>query len=122
MARPSKCRRVCSMPGATEFVPQGKCREAVVMSIDEYETIRLLDYEGMTQEQCAAQMEVARATVTLIYDNARKKIADTIVNGKRLQIVGGNIAFCEHAAHCCGNCGKNECGSCQQSACGKKEP
>ncbi|MEI3340095.1 MAG: DUF134 domain-containing protein [Eubacterium sp.] len=56
----------------------------------------------MTQEQCAAQMGVARATVTIIYDSARKKIADTIVNGKRLVIEGGNIAICEYAGDCCG--------------------
>ncbi|MEI3340129.1 MAG: hypothetical protein V8R80_09490 [Eubacterium sp.] len=39
----------------------------------------------------------------------RKKIADTIVNGKRLVIEGGNIAICEYAGDCCGNCGKQEC-------------
>ena len=117
MARPSKCRRVCSMPGVTEFVPQGKNPDAVVMRIDEYETIRLLDYEGMTQEQCAAQMGVARATVSIIYDSARKKIADTIVNGKRLVIEGGNIAICEYAGDCCGNCGKQECSACVRRKC-----
>lgn len=109
------------MPGVTEFVPRGKCREAVVMSIDEYETIRLLDFEGMTQEQCAAQMGVARATVTIIYDNARRKIADTIVNGKRLLIEGGNISICEYAGNCCGNCGKGVCRECPRHGCGKKE-
>ncbi len=59
------------------------------MSLDELETIRLIDKEGMTQEACAEKMGVARTTVTSIYDSARKKIADALIDGKRLQISGG---------------------------------
>ncbi len=59
------------------------------MTVDEYEAFRLLDDEGLTQETCAARMNVARTTVTAIYDSARKKIADALVHGKRLLIAGG---------------------------------
>jgi len=61
-----------------------------VMSLDEFETIRLLDFEGLTQEQCAERMGVARTTVTAIYESARRKTAEALVNGKRLLIRGGN--------------------------------
>ena len=78
------------------------------MVVDEYEVIRLIDLEGLTQEQCAGQMEVARATVQAIYASARKKLAECIVLGRRLKIDGGDIQLCQHPRrghmfrHCCG--------------------
>ena len=67
--------------------------ESVRMTVDEYEAVRLLDAEGLTQEACADRMNVARTTVTAIYDSARKKLADAIVHGKRLLIAGGCCEF-----------------------------
>ncbi len=109
MPRPLKCRLVCAAPRCTGFMPSGMsdCGEgAVVMSVDEYEALRLLDLEGLTQEECAAQMEIARSTVTNIYNSARRKLADALVNGKRLTIDGGNYRLCErakagHGGLCC---------------------
>ncbi len=63
------------------------------MTVDEFEAVRLLDREGLTQEECAARMRIARTTVTSIYDSARKKMADALVYGKRLVISGGCCAF-----------------------------
>ena len=63
------------------------------MSLDEFETIRLIDYQGKTQEQCAAEMNVARTTVTAIYDSARKKLAAALVEGRRIVISGGNYTL-----------------------------
>ena len=96
MARPTKCRRVCLLPSNTEFTPacSQAVDETVVMGIDEYETIRLIDLEGLQQEEAAGQMNVARTTVQAIYNNARKKLADCLVNGKRLLIQGGQIEVC----------------------------
>lgn len=99
MARPSKCRRICSEPIYDSFVPQGICgQEKVILSVDEYEVIRLIDLEKMTHEQSAKVMNISRTTVTEIYEAAREKIADSIVNGKPLRIAGGNYRVCDGSA------------------------
>ena len=72
------------------------------MTIDEYEVIRLIDLEGLNQEDCSEQMGVARTTVQGIYANARKKIADSLVNGKILLIEGGEYKLCEGKGNGCG--------------------
>jgi len=64
------------------------------MTVDEFETIRLVDYEQKTHEECAALMDVSRTTVTEIYQSARAKIADALVNGKKLVISGGEYRLC----------------------------
>ncbi len=96
MARPSRCRRVCAEPGCRGFFPQSEQSAGeVVLTVDEYEVIRLVDYEKRTHEQCAAQMEISRTTVTEIYENARFKLSDSLVNGKFLAIAGGNYRVCQ---------------------------
>lgn len=90
MPRPKRCRRICGYPDYWSFWPEGvNLPETIVFTLDEYETIRLIDYQKQTQEECAAQMGVSRATVTSIYENARYKLADAMVNGKRIRITGG---------------------------------
>ena len=85
------------------------------MTLDEYEAIRLMDLENLQQEQAAAQMGVARTTVQLIYNNARRKLANCLVNGKRLVIEGGDVALCERHAQCPGR------GHCCRSGCPKHQ-
>lgn len=97
MARPKKWRRVCMLPEIVEFGPLDKSNrvnEFIIMTVEEYETIRLMDLEGLNQEQCANTMGVARSTVQRIYDDARKIIADSLVNGKTLKIEGGDYKLC----------------------------
>ena len=65
------------------------------MTLDEYETIRLIDLEEYTQHECAKQMNISRTTVAEIYKSARYKMADSVVNGKQLLITGGNYQFCD---------------------------
>ncbi len=109
MSRPKKWRTVCCLPQFNKFGPLGaNTSESVILSVDEYETIRLIDYEGLKQEECANQMNVARTTVQGIYDTARKKVADALVNGKLITVKGGNYMLCdqrgEHCSRISGAC------------------
>lgn len=102
LARPQRYRRVCDEPEYDSFIPEGiSCGELVMLTLDEYETIRIVDYEGKKHEQCAAMMDISRTTVSEIYESARSKIADCLVNGKRLYISGGHYRFCDGTAECC---------------------
>ncbi len=90
MPRPVRCRRIERLPVYRSFSPDDTAAaETVRMTVDEFEALRLLDDEGLTQEACAARMNIARTTVTAIYDSARKKVAEVLVHGKRLLITGG---------------------------------
>ncbi len=107
MPRPQRCRRVCREPVFLSFLPEGATdTDAVVLSVDEFEVIRLVDLEKRTHEQCAEQMDISRTTVTEIYEIARQKIADCLVNGRRLVIAGGKYRICggREPAHCHENC------------------
>lgn len=116
MARPRKDRHICSVPTKMNF-NKGNKKDAVSITVDEYETVRLIDYVGLTQQECAKQMQVARSTITSIYDNARYKISDSIINDKPLNVDGGDFKLCENAKHCCGQCGRNKCGRCKHGTC-----
>ena len=73
MPRPVKCRKVCHFPNVLEFLPADDAEKhtPIILTVDEYETIRLIDYEGLSQEECAASMQVARTTVQQIYNTAQ---------------------------------------------------
>lgn len=103
MPRPCKRRRICELPLFNIFLPQNKecVNDVVIMHVDEYECIRLIDYEGMTQEECAKQMNLVRTSIQAIYSSARRKLADCIVNGKGLKIEGGSYILCEGNLECC---------------------
>lgn len=95
MARPQKTRCICSMPRVTGYAPRScEAYGNVNLTFDEYEVIRLLDYKQMTQDQCAKRMQISRPTVTRIYEEARRKIADMLVNGRELMIGGGDVFVC----------------------------
>ena len=118
MPRPKKCRRICGLPRADRFGPEqpGGCAgEPVRMTLDDSEAIRLIDLLDCTQEECAQQMGVARTTVQAVYNQARRKLAQMLVDGRRLEIQGGDYELCPHSGSCCGkDCGRGQCG---QSRC-----
>ena len=97
MSRPQKCRRVCTLPRCGGFRPMEDApwSGTVTLGVDEYEVIRLIDLEGLTQEQCAVHMEVARTTVTGIYLSARRKLAQALVERKALAVEGGHYRLCD---------------------------
>ena len=110
MPRPVRVRRVCGEPEHKKFVPQdGTDDVSQVLTIEEYEVIRHVDYQKKTHEECAEQMAISRTTVTEIYETARYKIADAIINGKVLCIEGGNYRVCE-GGECCS---ANKCDTCK---------
>lgn len=91
MPRPKRCRQICQYPDYWSFAPLSDAKEEVVeLALDELETIRLIDYFSLSQVDCAEQMGVSRTTVTSMYNRARKKIAESIIGGKKLEINGGN--------------------------------
>lgn len=98
MPRPKCRRRVCGMPDKNYFKPRGIPSvdlEEITLTLDEFEAIRLADYEQLYQEEAAAQMNISRQTFGRIIDTAHKKIADVLLNGKALKIEGGEVAWNE---------------------------
>ena len=94
MARPAKSRRVCRLPLCQEFYGGKGNDSGITLTVEEYETIRLIDYVGLTQEECALSMGVGRATVQSLYVEARKKLARFVVEASGLLIEGGNYEIC----------------------------
>lgn len=110
MARPRKRRKVCALPENIRFGPLDAPwdRDIIYMTVDEYETIRLIDLEGFNQEEAAQQMSIARSTVQAIYVEARKKLAESLVNGKILRIEGGDFKLCDRMGGCGRGCRKRK--------------
>ncbi|MEM5779359.1 MAG: DUF134 domain-containing protein, partial [Candidatus Aenigmatarchaeota archaeon] len=92
MPRPRICRRVCFEPNVTYFKPIGIRMinlEEVILTVDEFEAVRLKDLEGLEEEMAAKKMNISQPTFNRLITSARKKIADAIVNGKAIKIEGG---------------------------------
>lgn len=90
--RRKKPREVFSLPENLGFRPivDSEKKPTVILTVDEYESIRLVDKEGVSQAECGITMNVSRATAQRIYASARRKIADAIVEGLPLVIEGGD--------------------------------
>jgi len=89
MSRPKKCRCINCVPDTLYFKPRGipLCDlEEVYLNLDELETLRLADYEGLYHEEAAKRMNISRATFGRILDGARHKVAGAIIKGKALKI------------------------------------
>jgi uncharacterized protein len=103
MPRPKCLRNICGIPDKNYYKPRGIPTvdlEEVVLNLDEYEAIRLADYEQLYQEEAAARMNISRQTFGRIIEAAHKKIADVLINGKALKIEGGKVSF-DETKPCC---------------------
>lgn len=103
MPRPPKWRRVEFEPLYTYFKPAGVPKwqlEELVLSVVEFEAIRLKDMEGLEQEECAERMQVSRPTFQRILMGARTKLADAIIGGKAIRIEGGNYKLATRSMNC----------------------
>lgn len=108
MPRPKNNRMVQEPPLFVEFKPTGiagKNLQQTWLSLDEFEAVRLADYEGMSHEEAANEMHVSRPTFSRLVDRARSKIAGFLVRGELLTIDGGNIHFKNNILRCldCGH-------------------
>lgn len=108
MPRLKKCRRICSVPDNTLFAPETACAGEVLLSLEEYEAIRLSDFEGLEQDAAALQLLVSRGTYQRILYAAHHKVAEALTTAKAIRIAGGHYEVmhqpCDHAPrckHCC---------------------
>jgi predicted DNA-binding protein (UPF0251 family) len=96
-------RKIQSPPIMDGFKPYGsrmKNLEKVILLFEEYEAIRLIDYEDLNQEEAAVRMDVSRPTFTRIYKKARKAIAKALVEGKAMLIEGGTYTSENYWTRC----------------------
>ena len=103
MARPMKLRCVAQLPSTGFFRPVGipaSVLQGVALSVEEVEAIRLKDLEGLEQEECAEKMRISRPTFHRILESGRKKLADALINGKAIQIEGGNFGLPQSRFKC----------------------
>ena len=123
MTRPKCCRQIGVMPGKTCFQPEGATPssfEVVLLTLDEYEAIRLADLEGLYQEQAASRMNISRQTFGRIIEAARRKVADVLVNGKILKIEGGSVSMKAEKPVRCPRCRRAlspDCGKSNEMSC-----
>lgn len=130
MPRPRCCRRIAGQPACRLFRPVGASasgREAVALTLDEYEAIRLADHEGLYQEAAARQMGVSRQTFGRTVESARRKVARALVLGLALSIEAreGTPTLLPVAGpdllpyHCtaCGNAWRERCGAARPKCC-----
>lgn len=114
MSRPCKKRRVDCNSLSMSFKPcgnNGNSREIVSLTLDELEAIRLADFDGLYQEHAAEKMKISRQTFGNIITTAHKKVADFIVNSKRLTIGGGSVEI-DKCKFLCSACNHNWSISC----------
>ena len=107
MSRPLKCRKVGCQPGVSYFKPRGipvSKLEEVVLTVDEFEAVRLADLEVLYQDVAAKRMNISRQTFGNIVGSAHKKIADAIVNGKAIKIEGGIYQMEQMRKFSCNEC------------------
>jgi predicted DNA-binding protein (UPF0251 family) len=107
MARPHKQRFISTPPKTSMFKPRVlpmSTLELVVLSLDELEALRLADWDGDQQEHAAAKMNISRPTFGRILDHAHKTVADALLHGKALHIVGGSVTTARREEVRCRRC------------------
>jgi predicted DNA-binding protein (UPF0251 family) len=107
--RPLRLRKISNPPPVSGFKPYGSKKnrsraESIFLHYEEYEAIRLCDYEMLNHNQASVIMDVSRPTLTRIYARARQKIAQALVQGSQIIIEGGKIYF-DSEWFSCKSCG-----------------
>lgn len=109
IGRPKRIRKIAVAPTVSGFKPYGlaqgaKKKESLFLLYEEYEALRLCDYEKYTQVEASSFMNVSRPTLTRIYMSAREKIAQAFVEGRSIKIEGGKVSF-DNEWFVCSACG-----------------
>jgi len=105
--RPKCLRRIEFDPNITYFKPRGipiSDLDVTILTLEELETLRLVDLNGLEQEQAAQKMGISRRAFWDELQKARKKVADALVNGKAIEIKGGNYVMAEKRKFKCYEC------------------
>ncbi|MDC7228622.1 MAG: DUF134 domain-containing protein [Spirochaetales bacterium] len=103
MPRPEKERLVNTPPLFNSFKPTGFVKSGlkqIVISLDEYEAIRLADYIGFDHSEAAETMGISRSTFTRLIEKSRKKLSAFMIEGAELVIEGGNVHFQDNIIRC----------------------
>ncbi|HUU50849.1 MAG TPA: DUF134 domain-containing protein [Nitrospinota bacterium] len=107
MPRPVKTRFIRDIPRVSHFKPRGKPMrflEEIILTLDEYEALRLADLEGKNHNEASKFMGISRPTFTRLIERARRKLADGIINGKLITIEGGNYKMASMRRFRCYTC------------------
>ena len=89
MPRPYIRRRVRGRPNSSYFKPAGIRMielEEIVLTLSEFEAIRLIDFNQISQGEAGEKMKISQSTLSRTLQSARKKLSDAIVNGKAIKI------------------------------------
>lgn len=136
MVRPKRIRRIFFQPNVTYFKPVGipmvNLKENV-LSFDELEAIRLIDFEKMEQHKAGEKMKISQSTLSRLLRAGRKKLADAIINGYAIKIQGGNFKMMQTKGRGFGSStnrgrgmrggfAKGPEGTCKCPNCGYEEP
>ncbi|MFA4982973.1 MAG: DUF134 domain-containing protein [Candidatus Micrarchaeia archaeon] len=108
MPRPEKARRICCEPGISYFKPRGVpigSLEEIMLGLDEFEALRMLDFAQLGQGEVAKKMNVSQPTLSRIIVSARKKVSEAICEGKAIRIEGGIYTIAGPGMHRFCGCG-----------------
>lgn len=107
MSRPKQCRNIGHGPDVNYYKPKGipsSLLEEVVVTLDEFEAVKLADFQGLYQEDAAGRMDISRQTFGRIIAAAHRKIADALIHGKALKIEGGPVQMGKTTGPLCKKC------------------
>lgn len=104
MPRVTKCRRVCAEPDYKLFKSEATYEQRIILCVEELESIRLTDFEGLEQGEAAKRMGISRGTFQRILYEARHKVAEALVIGASIVIEGGNYLVSSTACNTSKRC------------------
>ena len=104
MPRSKKCRKICFLPDNRVFSSSCGSDDYVTLMLDEFEAMHLCDLEHMDQDSAAKNMNISRGTYQRILYSAHEKVTDALVNGKNINIDGGNCEVLTGGCSCSNLC------------------